>query len=294
MIGAERLTGACSTVIDVGSRCSRYLRRNPRNVACRVTLLTFVVYGPGSWSMELPLVMLAAIGLAIPAVGHNRGFWLATAVILAVGILPRLYVIDNHKVLMVYWALALAICSHSKWEIRQCARWLIGLVFGFASFWKWVTPDFFGSGFLHYTIIRDPRFATFANWTCGVPPESLAHNRGVVQALYSGLESMVYLRDTPSTPIVAALATFATLAIETSIAVGFLLPRRFTEAWRDWVLMAFVVMTYPVAPVMGFAWLLLIMGMVQCGSRPPWRRAAYLCLLVATQLFLVPWRQILT
>ena len=47
-------------------------------------------------------------------------------------------------------------------------------------------------------------------------------------------------------------------------------------AVRNGLLLFFVATTYAVAPVLGFAWILLIMGLAQCPSSLPKTRLAYM------------------
>jgi hypothetical protein len=79
--------------------------------------------------------------------------------------------------------------------------------------------------------------------------------------------------------------------LEGAVAVAFLWPgdRGLTKL-RNILLLTFCATTYTVAPVEGFGWLLVAMGVVQC---EPKRRLLLLCYLVAFGLILfyreVPW-----
>ena len=62
---------------------------------------------------------------------------------------------------------------------------------------------------------------------------------------------------------------------------------------RHNALTAFVVSTYFLMPVPGFAWILVILGLAQCddGDRP--RIVRYLFLLAGMELVILPWRSLL-
>jgi hypothetical protein len=75
------------------------------------------------------------------------------------------------------------------------------------------------------------------------------------------------------------------------LAVVFLAPLPAALQWiRHALLLAFCTLVYPVAPVAGFGWLLLAMGLSQVSAgETAWRRAyvlVWLWVLVVTEL---PW-----
>ena len=92
----------------------------------------------------------------------------------------------------------------------------------------------------------------------------------------------------------AALATVFTAMLETALAVAFLVPLRRLAAARDGLLLAFCASTYALAPVEGFGWLLVAMGVAQC---EPVRRRTRLLYLLAFVLIgvyaLLPWDDLL-
>jgi hypothetical protein len=63
---------------------------------------------------------------------------------------------------------------------------------------------------------------------------------------------------------------------ELALALAFLWPvARGPSRWRDPLLLTFAAVTYAVAPVEGFGWLLLAMGLAQCDRTRAWLRGAY-------------------
>jgi hypothetical protein len=75
---------------------------------------------------------------------------------------------------------------------------------------------------------------------------------------------------------IAAGATWVTLLLEGAVAVAFLWPRAGAlAALRDPLLLAFCAATYAVAPVPGFGWLLLAMGVAQSPADRRALRLAY-------------------
>jgi hypothetical protein len=87
----------------------------------------------------------------------------------------------------------------------------------------------------------------------------------------------------------ATILTWATIALEAVIAVGFLAPLR--PPWtavRHLSLLGFCVAAYALAPVSGFAWLLLIMGLAVLQEPAPGVRRAY----IATAVLVLVWAEL--
>ena len=82
--------------------------------------------------------------------------------------------------------------------------------------------------------------------------------------------------------------------IEAWVAVAFLIPARFRIGWRHASLLVFCVGTYAIAPVAGFGWLLLVMGIAQCGPNLGRTRAAYLVVFFLVLFYReIPWAEFL-
>ena len=78
-------------------------------------------------------------------------------------------------------------------------------------------------------------------------------------------------------PLRSTLATWGILALESCVAMLMLMPTRRALQWpRHAALLVFCVVTYAFAPVAGFGWLLLVMGMAQLEPRELWWGRAYL------------------
>jgi len=204
---------------------------------------------------------------------------------------------DNHAYLLCYWCatLALGLASNEPGRaVASGARVLIGLAFAFATLWKLaLSPDFLDGTFFRVTLLTDPRFADLARIAGGLAPDALAAMReallehaDVEVATWAALDEPASLRR------LAGALTLWTAAIEAAVALGFLWafvrgPRPVADA-----LLVFCVTTYAVAPVAGFGWLLLAMGMAQCDASPGGARMrlAYLATYVLVLLYReIPW-----
>ncbi len=65
------------------------------------------------------------------------------------------------------------------------------------------------------------------------------------------------------------------------------------QRFRQILLIIFLVTTYPIATVIGFGWLLCIMGFAQVDSPEQWRtKIGFLFVFFLMELYLVPWASI--
>lgn len=271
------------------------------SVGLVLTLALIVLYGPTVWYVRIPVVMLALVGWTWPGALRAPLLWTALAAVLAAGVFLRRFTIDNHQYLMVYWCAAIAASIGApdeeilKEALKRNARILVGLAFGFAAVWKWISPEFVSGAFLEYELLCDPRFAGFTEVLTGLSPQALEANRAAMAdltALTAGHTSAA-LATVPAVPVLADLMTWSTLILESWIALAFLVPRSGPLGrYRDVPLIGFLLTTYAVATVPGFAYLLLAMGFVQCERRRWWIPAGYLAAALVLQLFLLPLRHV--
>ena len=73
----------------------------------------------------------------------------------------------------------------------------------------------------------------------------------------------------------AKASTWGVLLLETLVAALMLLRSRLPDALRHVALLSFCAVTYAFAPVAGFGWLLLVMGIAQVEARQVWLARLY-------------------
>lgn len=277
------------------------LREAPRQPAFEraalVTLFTVFLYAD-RWTsrladvLPLPVVIggtLAVIAAAIAFRCQRRpAFWLALAGAMFAALLGTWWTTDDHVFLIAYWVLALGLAALEEdpaAALARHARLLLGLVFLFAALWKLLSWSYVSGGMFHYQLLVDPRFARLTQLTGAVSAADLAANFAHVDALRREALPGATLTSAPIVGTLAAILTWATLAIEGSLAALFLLPERTVPAWvRDGVFLSFLVGTYLLAPVLLFGVLLVAMGIAQARPRAA---TAYLVALVWVYLMAV-------
>lgn len=267
----------------------------PRDrLVLRLTLLLLLLYGSSSLGLDVPLSVICGLMLIAPALLTNQILWLIICgLVWWVNATDWLW-IDNHKYLISYWCLVCALAVSAKNTDAVLAwngRWLIGLTFLFATLWKMLAGEYWQGSFLHFTFLTDPRVEPIAELIGQLDPALLSQNYLLYSALslHPDVATAATLNTTPALQTFTIAASYWTLLIEASVAIAFLVNLRWLVALRDRLLITFIVTTYFLLPVLGFAYVLAIMGYAQCPPKRSKTRWVYLGLVGALQLARLPW-----
>jgi hypothetical protein len=251
----------------------------------------------GPWPVRATMLGLAAAGLVSRRVLVAPATWMALALLAAARLVAEWPLPDNHIYLLAYWCAAAAIAlalPDPRSTLARSSRLLIGLAFACAVVWKaGLSEDYRDGRFFRVTLLTDERFADTARLIGGLTEAQLDENRRFLTPLPPGAELLrpPRLHEPRRLRALAWAATWCGLALEAAVALAFLAPgARGRQMFGHLVLLGFCVVTYAVAPVAGFGWLLLVMGLAT--AAPSDRMlvkayvAAYLLVLVYSE---VPW-----
>src|SRR5262245_37597668 len=200
------------------------------------------------WPLRAGLLVFAALGLVHEGVLLAPLTWWLLASFTALRLFADWPLADNHAYLLAYWCLAVALAAgipEGSRMLARSARWLCGLAFAFAVIWKAVlSPDFLDGRFFRVTLIQDPRLAAGAMLLGGLSPEELREDREYLEPLPEGAELVEprVLVEPPALRNLASALTWGGLALETVVAVVFLLPAR--RAARHAALLLFCAVAY--------------------------------------------------
>ena len=193
------------------------------------------------------------------------------------------------------WLFALSVTalvddSDRRRVIGNASRLLIGWVMALAALQKAASPSYTNGSFMEFALLFDQRFQTPAWWGAGRDLPTLAQNAARLAdwvKTSAGLPNAALQVSTTGAHLdwlVLAL-TWGAVAVEGALACAFLIPSdKATVVVRTVMLMVFVVLTYPLAPVVGFGWVLLVMGFAQVPSGFRRLRVAVLALFVVLPL----------
>lgn len=244
-----------------------------------LTLLNVMLWGPQYWYTETLLFLVCVPGLIIKALRHSPWFWWTAA-----GCIVHMIVInwawaDNHKYVMTYWMMGIAMSLHVKAENRldvmaTNARCILGLSMLFATVWKLISPEYTSGAFFEVLFLTDRRFDGSIAMLTDLTYGQLLENQSRVKLLREGYMTWVnpetqQLYSSAMVKWLAFIATWWTVFIEGAKGFLFLIPsnRDSVFFWRNFTLVLFCFTTYIIAPVPGFGCTLCCMGMATCLER---------------------------
>jgi hypothetical protein len=269
------------------------------DTALRLTAIALLLRPMGPWFVSPVILSAGVLVLIFPRALRNRTIWRALALLVAIRIADDWPLADNHIYLLCYWLLAVALALQTTdppGGVAVSSRLLIGLAFAFAVLWKVaLSPDFADGRFFRVTLLTDPRFGAASQLFGGLSKPELDANREAVAPLPHGAE----LADPPQVTeprrlrAFAMLSTWGIVALEAAVAAMMLAPARRTGVWRHVLLLAFCGITYAFAPVAGFGWLLLVMGLAQVEERQVWIARLYVVTFLVVLFYdQLPWTEL--
>jgi hypothetical protein len=270
-----------------------------------ITLLLLLFYIDDVWYLEQPIRVLCFFGLFFKRARLNIEFWVAVVSLFAASNYLHWYTIDNHMYLMLYWTITILlsrVCLELKQDgdevLRFNGKWLLGTCMSLAVFWKLYQSNYTDGSFFDFTLLTDDRFRNFASKLGGLDLYKLGQNSYLEQNIFRLPESMFILDSTSKIDTLGTFLTWWTILIEGFIAFLFIMPEKWMNKklmlLRHWSLILFILSTYLIAPVFGFAWLLIIMALASLPKDYSYTRFAYIITLIFTQLYRMPLGDFLT
>jgi hypothetical protein len=268
----------------------------------RLTLIVLLLRPMGPWYARAFLLLLATLGLIAPTALRAPATWLALALLVGVRIVADWPLPDNHTYLIGYWSLAVALGLREPAPtvtLARASRLLIGLAFLCAVLWKAVlSPDYLDGRFFRVTLQTDDRFADVVKLAGGLTDTDLNENRAYLTPLPEGaaLLDPPTFHEPASVRWLARGATWGGLTLEAIVAAFCLWPRprRVASRCGHTAIMLFCIATYALAPVAGFGWLLLAMGLAWCEPDARAWRHAYVAVFLLVMLYAeIPWSALL-
>jgi hypothetical protein len=270
-------------------------------IVLRLTAIALLLRPTGPWSVRPFVIALAGLIILVPKVMHAPATWFALAGLLAARIVWDWPIPDNHLYLLVYWCLAVALALGStdcQRALSVSSRLLIGLVFLLAVVWKaGLSPDFVDGRFFRVTLLTDRRFEDSVLLLTGLTEKQLEINRDYLSTpkAPAAVPDRPKLQEPLPFRRLVAFLTWGTLISEGLVAASWLLS---FSGWslkvRHPLLLMFCASTYAFAPVAGFGWLLLTMGLVSVPAERRLLRGVYIATWILVLLYAeVPWAQVL-
>ncbi len=282
--------------IEPSGRSLCALSANVPDEVLRLTVLLLLFYGGSSWHLSIPLKVACGAALFSQRIRGSLVWWIGITCLVALMNGISWHSIDNHKYLITYWSmtvtLAVACPTSAERVLLWNARGLVGICFGLAVIWKLLAGEYLDGTFWEYTLLTDSRLRVVSSVVGGIPLADLSTNRSLVADAFQwpAENPIVHLATSPQLAGVAKAMSWWGLGIESLIAVLWLCPVRTPLSLKDASLIGFLVTTYMLLPVVGFASVLGVMGFSVAFLENRRRLAfVYLIVLCFVQLASIPW-----
>lgn len=264
-----------------------------------MTLLLLLFHSHIYWYIRVPVTCIAVLGILFPRICSSPLFWLLIASFISSGNFYNWSLVDNHKFLLGYWCFAIFLASlyddqQTSSVLRSAACNLLAFCMLFSAVAKLSSESYRDCSFFHFTLLSDVRFASFTAAMSGMDVDSLAANRTIIlnkqrEYINGNANGSTSLKSSSDVLALAFILTWWTVGIELVLGVLFLIPSVGTiECLRSIVLLVFALTTYSVAPVQGFGWLLIIMGLCHLSPSREWLKAAFVFSFVALEVYFAP------
>jgi len=248
-----------------------YLHKDAFEISAHFTLVSLLFNQVGN-SFSRPFILcISALALLLANGFKQRLIWLMLTFFTSFRVIHEWPMADNHAYLLALWCLTLFIASCNPAKARMIigdnGRVVIGLVFLLASVQKLMSADYLDGTFFQYLFLTDNRFEDFTVLFGNVSFQQIYQ----AQDLLNQYQFSSFSTDKNIVPsslefhLLVTISTWWNLIDQLAVACCFLAPvGSYLHRKRDFSLMLFCITTYAVAPVAGFGWLLVSMGLAQC------------------------------
>lgn len=244
------------------------------------TLVDLMLFGSRIWYTASLLFVCCLPAVASKRIRQTALPWIGVVAAFVHMIAINWATADNHKYVMTYWSLAVAISLRAKIKDRvdilsSNAAWILGLSMIFAAIWKAISSEYMSGAFFEIFFLTDKRLEGTVALLTDLTRGQLAENRGRLELLREGYFYNVnptsqVLHSSALVKNMAFVATWWTIVIEGVKGALFVWPqegKRLALA-RNISLLLFLFTTYTIAPVPGFGCTLACMGMATCIQQP--------------------------
>ena len=274
-------------------------QKNVAELSIQFTLLTLLLTQTGNTYTRPLILSLAAIGLLSAQLRRQPVIWFSLFLLTGFRVIDQWPMADNHAYLLALWCLTLFLTLYRESPTRVLAnnaRILIGLVFLLASFQKMSAMDYMNGTFFRYLFLTDDRFEDFAILFGNISYQQIDEARKLLDA-YQFTPTLFHGEIIPISVefhMLVILATWWNVLDQIVVACCFLSPTNsLLYKNRDFVLLVFCITTYAVAPVPGFAWLLISMALAQSEPKPHIQIAYFVTFFIVLFYYQIHWTTLL-
>tara|TARA_R100001369_G_scaffold92823_1_gene140195 strand:- start:6805 stop:7746 length:942 start_codon:yes stop_codon:yes gene_type:complete len=252
-----------------------HIQENIKLLCLKLVLVFLLFFMTDDKYLIIAMPVILIPGILFNGVASNKYYWAFLAILTIILYLILDFVgfyIPNHKHIYAYVCLAITfVLFFSKNTkilegIKIQSKFIIGLCFLFATTGKFLAPEFLNGSFFVFTNTIDPRFFGFTSLMGNIDFQDLLHNQNNFHDLLNTTDpdKIFQLNGAQKLNGIALILSYWTIFIEGMIAISFISPNKFKiSKYRNIFLITFILTTYPIATVPGFAYVLTTLGFIQ-------------------------------
>jgi len=280
---------------------------NILTLSLQMLLIVLLIFMSDNGYLTIFMPVAIIPGILFKSVRENIYFWVFISFMSCTFYLVRDLdgYVPNHKHVFAYVILMITISLLFKSKtnrltfIKKQSKYIIGLIFLFALIGKILAPEFLNGSFFQFTNTTDPRFFGFSSLIGHVDFSLLKDNeQNLSMLLNTNNPGENFLLHGPDgIKMFGIIISYWTIFIEGMIAISFCMPSRFLIAkYRNIFLVTFILTTYPIATVTGFAIILTTLGFMQSivENKFSWYSWFYLMVYILLPLNHFPFTRLLT
>jgi hypothetical protein len=275
--------------------------RSRFEVAAGLTILLTLFFPFEAWYFQITAQLLAIVFVLHRRAAASPLYWYLLALLGSFAIFEHWQPVDNHKYLLVYWLWGLVAAAFFSSEddrdliLRRNARFMICFIMLGAVVQKTISGSYLDSTMFEVILLTDLRFEGLLA-VMGVDQHDLALSQAVYNDLRAPVPAIaggeaVLLAD-ERLKAIAVTFTWLDYAIQVVVGVLFLLPGERMERFAHLSLVVFILFIYFVAPVLGFGWLIAVLGMTLAHARFPRFALGYLASFIVLISYQIPWSKV--
>lgn len=255
--------------------------------------------GLTGWMFVIPSLIFVMAGLLHRPLLLNGWFWLGIAALATARILYLWHDVDNNGFIYFYWLWILVIAHYVdedgfKNDIVQFnARYFLVFIMLLAVVRKVTSGTYLDGSFFELVMLTDERFRGFLT-LFGVDQAVLSGGSLAIKLLKNPYvavtDNTVLLGTNAYIRFLAKLVTWYDLLIQLLIGAAFLIRRPSADIIGHIALLVFIFTAYFAAPVIGFSWILAIMGIALAKKPYPNIAMVYLLSFGVMTMYEVPWQ----
>ncbi|QBA63885.1 hypothetical protein [Muriicola soli] len=278
------------------------------NLILQILLVIYLTFMTDNGYLNIFMPFIIVPGILFKRLRVNPFYWI---VIFGFGatfylVLDLVGYVPNHKHIFAYAMLSVILSlflAQGNYNfalnfMKGQAKYIIGFCFLFATIGKFLAPEFLNSSFFDFTNTTDPRFFGSTSFIGDIDLNLLKENEANLSRLRqtNDLGLSYELKGADSIEGFGYFLTYWTILIEGLIAISFIIPQKFyLSRIRDIFLVTFILTTYPIATVLGFATILALLGFIQSlKERPTVFSWFYLSVFLLLPLNYLPFNRVMS